>query len=108
MACIHPGWDVLRGREEVIASWRAILGSGAPPVRCVRASASVLGDSAFVVCSEAIEGSELVATNVFVREDGRWAMIHHHGSHLIARPGAADDDSDDEDDDEPKPELGPN
>jgi hypothetical protein len=37
----------------------------------------VIGDSAYVVCGESIEGAELVATNVFVREDGTWKLVHH-------------------------------
>ena len=27
LTCVHPGWNVLRGREAVIESWRAILGN---------------------------------------------------------------------------------
>ena len=86
VACIHPGWDALHGRDEVIASWRAILGGGGgPPVRCTRPSASVIGDSAYVVCGEAIDGAELVATNFFVREDGAWKLVHHQAGPIHRR-----------------------
>ena len=79
VACIHPGWDALRDREEVMESWRAILDNPrAPRVRCSRASAHVLGEVAFVICAEDISGSELIATNVFVLETGVWKMAHHH------------------------------
>jgi ketosteroid isomerase-like protein len=78
VACIHPGWGALKGRPEVMASWRSILEGGSrPPVRCSHPVASVLGDSAFVVCGESIPGAELVATNIFVREDGAWKLVHH-------------------------------
>jgi ketosteroid isomerase-like protein len=82
VACIHPGWEALRGREEVMESWRAILSGNAPAVRCTRASAHVLGGAAFVVCHERLPGGRLVATNVFVREDGAWRMVHHQAGPL--------------------------
>ena len=77
VACIHPGAAPLGGREEVMDSWREILG-GPPPIECVRAQAYQLGDSGFVICGERVPGGVLVATNVFVREDGAWRMVHHH------------------------------
>jgi ketosteroid isomerase-like protein len=81
VACIHPGWDALVGREEVMDSWRAILESpSAPRIRCNRPTAHVLGEAAFVVCLEEISGaagSELIATNIFAREGGAWKMVHH-------------------------------
>lgn len=81
VACIHPGWDVLHGRDAVLASWRGILGGpGSPPITCADAVAHVLGDSAFVVCREHIPAVELIATNVFVREDDEWRIVHHHAS----------------------------
>jgi ketosteroid isomerase-like protein len=81
VSCIHPGWNALAGREPVMESWRAILASpNAPRIGCRAAAAHVLGESAFVVCYEAIDGSFLVATNVFVREDGGWKMVHHHSA----------------------------
>jgi len=87
VACIHPGWHLLSGRDAVLASWRGILsGPGAPPIKCADAVAHVLGDSAFVVCLERIPGVELIATNVFVREDGAWKMVHHHASSVARLP----------------------
>lgn len=81
VACIHPGWNVLRGRDLVLASWRSILGGENPPdVMCGNASAHVLGDSAFVVCEEQVAEDVLVATNVFVREGGRWKLAHHQAA----------------------------
>lgn len=90
VACIHPGWQALEGRQAVMASWERILtGPGAPPIICIRPSASVLGVVAFVVCNERVPGAELVATNVFVREDGEWRLVHHHAGG-VAHP--SDDD----------------
>lgn len=92
VACIHPGWDVLRGREEVMASWRSILGGArGPQVRCTHPSATVLGESAYVVCGETIQGAELIATNLFVLEDGAWKLVCHQAGpvHRRAEPKRA-------------------
>jgi ketosteroid isomerase-like protein len=100
VACIHPGWAALLGRERVMSSWREIMASGAPPIRCAAPRVQVLGDVAYVLCDEIVGGGRLVATNIFVREDGQWLLVHHH-----AGPVAASEDeraeSDDDDDGPP-------
>src|SRR5687767_9851767 len=78
VACIHPGWPALVGRARVMASWNAIFQSGAPEIECAAAEAHVLGDVAFVTCTELVGDGQLVATNLFAREDGSWRMVHHH------------------------------
>ncbi|MES1204928.1 MAG: nuclear transport factor 2 family protein [Pseudomonadota bacterium] len=81
VACIHPGWNALRGRDLVIASWRSILGSeSAPEVMYGNASAHLLGESAFVICEEQVAEDVLIATNVFVREGGGWRLAHHQAA----------------------------
>jgi ketosteroid isomerase-like protein len=78
VTCIHPGWGVLAGRDEVMASWAAILTAPErPAIACVEPQATVLGDVALVVCFERVGGGFLAATNGFVREEGAWRMIHH-------------------------------
>ncbi len=92
VACLHPGWTPLVGREAVLQSWRGILlGGGAPAsIRCEGAEAHVTGDAAWVICFEVIPGAALVATNVFVRESGRWRLVHHHSSPLPPRESGMD------------------
>lgn len=91
VACVHPGWEGLSGRDAVLASWRSILEApGAPPIVCAREQVFVLGEIAFVVCVETIPNGELMATNVFSREGGRWRMVHHHAGPIAA---GVDDDS---------------
>ena len=92
VACIHPGWDVLLGREPVMESWTAILGGpGAPQIRCEAPQAFVLGDGAFVVCREVLgQQGWLIATNVFAREDGVWRMVHHQAGPARAPAPAAE------------------
>jgi ketosteroid isomerase-like protein len=78
VACIHPGWNVLQGREAVMDSWRGILSNPAQPKILVGgATAILLGDGAVVLCRELVAGSPLAATNLFVREDGDWRLLHH-------------------------------
>ena len=96
VACVHPGWPPLVGREQVMESWRGILTAGAPPIRAESPRVLQLGDVAYVICYEVVPGGRLVATNVFVREDGSWRMVHHH-----AGPVQLERD----DDDEPPPSL---
>ena len=78
VACIHPGWDALVGRDPVMESWAAILGgAGAPQIRCEAPRAFLLGPSAFVICHEVLGQDRLIATNVFAREAAGWRMVHH-------------------------------
>ena len=90
VACLHPGWEPLLGREAVLLSWRRILlAGGAPPsIRCERQQAYRAGEAAWVICAEVVPGGVLAATNVFVRERGKWRMAHHHSSPLPAHESA--------------------
>ncbi len=83
VACVHPGATPLHGRDAVMESWNEILG-GPPPIQCVFPRVHQVGDAGFVICGERVPGGTLVATNVFVLEDGAWRMVHHH-----AGPGVA-------------------
>ncbi len=79
IACVHPGWEVLTGRTPVMGSWQALL-VNPPPVRVVAPTVFYRDESAFVTCYEEVSGNYLIATNIFVREDGGWRMVHHHAS----------------------------
>jgi ketosteroid isomerase-like protein len=90
VACIHPGWPALHGREDVMSSWRSILlGGGAPEIECDQARAVSLGDAGYVVCLERIGTDALVATNVFAREEGVWQIVHHQAGAVADEPDAA-------------------
>ena len=87
ITCIHPGWHPLSGRDAVLDSWHAILGGPNPPeIACVEPTAHVHGETAVVLCYEAVSGGFLVATNVFVREDGDWRMVHHQAGPASGPP----------------------
>jgi len=78
-AVIHPGWPATHGREEVLETWLGIFEGGGPPkLRCDDERVGFLGpDVAFVICGEQLEDASLVATNLFVLEDGAWKLAHH-------------------------------
>src|SRR3954470_1805516 len=75
-----------RGAAHSIDSWRRILlGGGAPPrIRCHRPVARTMGEIGWVVCEEVLPGGSLAATNVFVREQNAWRIVHHHASPVPA------------------------
>lgn len=79
VCCVHPGWRPLSGRDEVMASWRAILGGGQPGyIRSRGPKVYLHGEMALVTCYEQVDENLLAATNVFVREQGEWRLCHHH------------------------------
>ena len=93
VTCIHPGWQTVTGRESVMETWTAILGGGsAPSIACKHATARALGDTAYVLCYEVVGSSVLAATNVFVREDGTWRLVHHQAGASSLPKDAPDDD----------------
>ncbi len=94
ITCVHPGWHAISTREAVMESWDGILSNPeAPKVDCRGARAHLLGELGpgklgpgvlgpgvlgLVLCYEIIGRSVLTATNIFLREDGAWCMVHHH------------------------------
>ena len=84
VACIHPGWDALLGRDRVMASWREIMENGAPAIRCVAPRVQLLGEVALVICEEHVGGGRLIATNVFFHEDGQWRIVHHQAGPIAS------------------------
>ncbi len=78
ITCVHPGWNVLRGREKVVESWRAILTNPQQPRIVVGgAEVTLIDNVAVVICRELVAGSPLAATNVFALEVGEWKLVHH-------------------------------
>jgi|TARA_B110000263_G_C15034317_1_gene385560 ketosteroid isomerase-like protein len=93
LTCIHPGWGLLEGGDEVLQSWQAILGNpNSPVVRCQGAKAHMQGDMAYVVCYEEIEGNYLIASNIFVHEGRRWRLVHHQAGPTADAPSAEAED----------------
>jgi ketosteroid isomerase-like protein len=90
--CIHPGWELLSGWQDVMRSWAAIMRNTAR-IRFELDDVAVVvnGGIGWVECLERIfDGGALVghavATNLFQQNsDGRWLMIHHHASPFTQR-----------------------
>lgn len=79
IACIHPGWNPITDRDQLMESWQAILANpAAPEIVCLDPQVLLLGESALVVCYERLAEGTLTATNLFRLEDGAWRMVHHH------------------------------
>jgi ketosteroid isomerase-like protein len=96
--CLHPGWELLVGWEDVWGSWEDIFRStDQMMVSISRALVHVSGDTAWVSCLENVTmasqnsfSTALVeATNLFVRRDGRWLLVHRHTTALAGdAPGS--------------------
>ena len=89
-SCVHPGWHRLEGWSEVRRSLENIFANARPwSVACEEVRIRVRGDVAWVTCVELLtafgsdpeEGAaRMQATNIFVRSNGRWGLVHHHSS----------------------------
>lgn len=87
----HPGWPGIKTRDAVMESWFRILVIGDPPhVRTFDATAIVTARTGLVICYEELGGANLIATNVFVLEDGQWRMTNHQASRLPATAQQSD------------------
>lgn len=85
--CVHPGWGVISGYDEIIASWLGIMSAPqSPAIEPLEPLVSIEGDVGIVVCFEALNGGFLIATNLFIREDDQWRMIHHQAGPTSSRP----------------------
>lgn len=92
VSCIHPGQTALTDRAAIMASWRDILGAGPATIRAVHPVVFPIKDAAWVTCHEILPNGTLIATNVFVREDGAWRMVHHHAGPAPLPEAAPDDE----------------
>ena len=94
VSCIHPGWGAIQDREEIMASWSAILSDdNAPDIRCRDADAQIYGDVAVVICFETLGDGSLIATNVFCREGRIWKIVHHQAGPTSAMPDPLADET---------------
>jgi SnoaL-like domain len=99
--CVHPGWEMIVGWPRVRESWEMIFEGG----QRMRASPSevwvqIRDDMAWVTCLENItvfgessfDSAQAAATNLFMRRDDRWLMVHHHASPIpMIVPDASSD-----------------
>ena len=92
--CVHPGAGIISGVESVLRSWTLIMANTDDLQFIVTDVEPVVsGDMATVTCVEIIlrpgdaddpfSSSHAIATNAFVRYEGRWRMWLHHASPVM-------------------------
>jgi len=95
--CVHPGGEILRGWPRVRRAWAAVFASTSY-IQFIVTNLEVAehGDVGVVSCvenvlageaSDHLHGGTAVATNVFVRREGRWRMLAHHASPMLRVEG---------------------
>jgi hypothetical protein len=93
VACIHPGWNPLTEREEIIAAWAAILRNpDAPDIQVENPVPMLLGDTAMVICHERVGGALLACTNLFRLEQGVWRIVLHQAGPVSEEPARSEDE----------------
>lgn len=89
VSCVHPGWELLRGWEEVRESWQRIFeNTRRMKIAVSDVSLRVEEPLAWVNCVEQVTSSFetgfstawVQATNIFVRRGGDWLLVLHHAS----------------------------
>jgi ketosteroid isomerase-like protein len=89
--CVHPGWDVLTGWEDIRRSWEAIF-ANTDYMRFVITDVSVhlYEQVAWVTCMEnlsddpdAPQRTRILATNVYEHSGDDWRIVHHHASPVM-------------------------
>lgn len=90
--CVHPGWGLLTGWEQIRGSWEAIFRNTTEiQFTLTDVQIEVRDELAWVVLTENIlsqsQGNvavtSILATNLFERHGDDWLMIHHHASHIL-------------------------
>ena len=85
IVCIHPGWPVLRGWDDVMRSWKGLF-EGPQHLQFILTNevASVQESIAWVTVDENLldagTGGTVAAVNMFAFDGTRWRMVVHHGS----------------------------
>jgi uncharacterized protein (TIGR02246 family) len=89
VSCVHPGWEIRIGWRDVEESWLSIFSSPTRlKVNISDINVRLGGECAWVICTEnlstlaesALVRSRVQATNVFVKQEGVWRIVHHHAS----------------------------
>jgi len=102
VACVHPGGDLLAGRQAVMQSWMDIFSGARPPTLDHRVVASFTdGNLTVHLVEERIrpsgrpteEATRVLATNTYRREDDGWRIAAHHASLPMIRIRAGEADA---------------
>lgn len=85
VVCIHPGWPILRGWDAVEDSWRRIFqGPSDNQFIVTNDQLNIAGGVAWMTVDENLMSAggtgTVAATNIFLRVNDQWKVVHHHGS----------------------------
>ena len=95
--CIHPGWDVLTGFENIMSSWQKIFSSAHDlEIKLSHVDVTTSENLAWITCQEnlfsivssGVQLSKVHSTNLFKMVNGEWKMILHHASPVSGLPSA--------------------
>ena len=93
--CIHPGWDVLIGFENIMTSWQKIFAAAQDlEIKLSHVDVTASENIAWVTCQEnlfsivssGVQLSKVHSTNLFKMMNGEWKMILHHASPVSGLP----------------------
>ena len=100
--CIHPGWDVLTGFENIMTSWQKIFAAAQDlEIKLSHVDVTASENIAWVTCQEnlfsivssGVQLSKVHSTNLFKMMNGEWKMILHHASPVSGLPAAEEQSS---------------
>ncbi len=101
--CVHPGWPMLYGWQEIKTSWVSIFENSAPlEIELSDVRVRIVGDLAWVICIERIShklGEEIrlgfaESTNIFEYGDSGWLLVLHHASPVPVPRGEVESSED--------------
>lgn len=87
--CIHPGWEILHGWDEIRESWRAIFAADSHlRFQLTEVEVICIGEIARVTCVENLNSvndgvttrARIAATNLWLLTAQGWRLSLHHGS----------------------------
>ncbi len=86
--CIHPGWQPIVGRDEILESWANIFRNQPEggDIVCHEPRVLAQGNIFSVLCYEELPGGWLIATNNFVMERGNIHLFHHQAGQCMEPP----------------------
>ena len=102
ISCLHPGWDLIMGWEDIQESWSNIFRSTSQMlVSITRPIVHVHGDVGWISCIENVtstyeggfETATIESTNIFVRKKGEWRLAHRQTTVLPGRTPAGSSNS---------------
>ena len=93
--CIHPGWDVLTGFENIMSSWQKIFTSAQDlEIKLSHVEVTTSENLAWITCQEnlfsilssGVQLSKVHSTNLFKKVNNEWKVILHHASPVSGLP----------------------